>query len=197
MLPEFFTLYPGVKIDLHLSDAPIDLVGEGFDAALRIAALPDSSLVAKSIRHMPRFLVAAPSLFEKHQRPRHPLDLASLPCLTYTGLDAWRFASTDGEVVAVKPSGPLRANTGDGMMPLLHAGMGIAVVPEFMIVEELADGRIERLLDDWSLPGGAVHWVTPPGTRRHLRVNLLGDYLAAKLASKNGQASDPDPQHLR
>ncbi|MFD1986911.1 LysR substrate-binding domain-containing protein [Mesorhizobium newzealandense] len=87
---------------------------------------------------------------------------------------------------AVKPSGPLRANTSDGSMPLLYAGMGIAVVPEFMIVEELADGRIERLLDGWALPGGAIHWVTPPGTRRHLRVNLLGEYLAAKLAGKNG-----------
>ena len=94
LLPEFFAQYPDITIDLQMSDAVTDLVAEGFDAAIRIAALPDSSLTARMLRPMPRFLVGAPRYFETHVRPRHPLELAEHQCIAYARgavADTWHF----------------------------------------------------------------------------------------------------------
>src|SRR3984885_5558142 len=83
ILPAFFRLYPDITVDLHLSDEKVDLIGDGFDAALRIAVLEDSSLVARQLAPVRRFIVAAPSYLERHGRPRHPDDLSAHHCLGY------------------------------------------------------------------------------------------------------------------
>jgi DNA-binding transcriptional LysR family regulator len=184
LLPEFLAAYPEVSIDLHLSDATVDLVGEGYDAAIRIAALPDSSLVARRLCEMRRYLVGSPAYLNKHGRPRHPLHLAEHRCIGYSHAmapETWRFVK-DGKSATVRPSGPLRANNGDAMMPALIAGTGLGILPEFILHEALAAGRLEILLPDWSLPSGAVYWITPPGGPRPKRVEVLADFLVAKLA---------------
>src|SRR6267154_277278 len=84
LLPEFLASYSEVSVDLHLSDAMVDLVGEGFDAAIRIAVLPDSSLVARRLCEMPRYLVGSPTYLDKHGRPKHPLHLAQHRCIGYS-----------------------------------------------------------------------------------------------------------------
>ena len=165
LLPEFLAAFPEVSIDLHLSDAHVDLIGEGFDAAIRIAVLPDSSLVVRRLCDMPRYLVGSPAYLNKHGRPRHPLHLAQHRCIGYSyavAAETWRFTK-GGKSATVRPSGPLRVNNGDAMMPALTAGTGLGILPEFILREALAAGRLERLLPDWSLPLGAVYWVTPPG----------------------------------
>jgi DNA-binding transcriptional LysR family regulator len=191
ILPEFLERYPDVSIDLHLSDAQVDLIGDGYDAAIRIAALPDSSLVARMLAAMPRYLVAAPGYLAKFGRPDHPQQLTEHRCVCYAGStgDAWRFTRADGETVTVRPSGPLRVNNGDAMMPLLVGGGGLAILPDFIVREALDDKRLEVLLPDWDVGGGAVHWVTPPGGPRPKRVEVLGDFLAEKLARRRGQVS--------
>jgi DNA-binding transcriptional LysR family regulator len=186
ILPEFLERYPDVSIDLHLSDAQVDLIGEGYDAAIRIAALPDSSLLARALAAMPRYLVAAPGYLAKFGRPDHPLRLTEHRCVCYAGStgDTWRFARAGGETVAVRPSGPLRVNNGDAMMPLLVGGGGLGILPDFIVREALDDGRLEIVLPDWDVGGAAVHWVTPPGGPRPKRVEVLGDFLAEKLARR-------------
>jgi DNA-binding transcriptional LysR family regulator len=186
LLPEFLARYPEVSIDLHLSDAMVDMISDGFDAAIRIAVLPDSSLIARRLCGMPRYLVGSPGYLKKHGRPRHPLHLAEHACITYghaTAPETWRFTSKNGKSATVRPSGPLRVNNGDAMMPALIVGTGLGVLPEFIVRGALADGRLERLLPDWSLPSGSVHWVTPPGGQRPRRVEVLGEFVAASLAS--------------
>ena len=185
-LPEFLAKYPEVSIDLHLSDAAVDMIGDGFDAAIRIAVLPDSSLIARRLCGMPRYIVGSPNYLKTHGRPRHPLHLAEHVCITYghaTAPDTWRLTHKNGKSATVHPSGPLRANNGDAMMPALIAGVGLAVLPEFIVSDALADGRLERLLPEWSMPSGSVHWVTPPGGQRPKRVDVLGDFLAQSMTS--------------
>src|ERR1700704_943114 len=184
LLPEFLAISPEVSIDLHLSDAHVDLIGEGFDAAIRIAVLPDSSLVVRRLCDMPRYLVGSPTYLNKLGRPKHPLHLAQHRCIGYSyavAAETWRFTK-GGKSATVRPSGPLRVNNGDAMMPALTAGTGLGILPEFILREALADGRLERLLPDWSLPLGAVYWVTPPGGPQPKRVEALGVFLVEKLA---------------
>jgi DNA-binding transcriptional LysR family regulator len=186
LLPAFLARYPEISIDLHLSDAMVDMIADGFDAAVRIAALPDSSLIARRLCGMRRYLVGAPAYLDAQGRPRHPLNLAEHRCIGYGHTNApeiWRFTHKNGKSATVRPSGPLRVNNGDAMMPALLAGTGVGVLPEFIVREAIADGRLERMLPEWSLPSTSVHWVTPPGGQRPRRVEVLGDFLAASLAS--------------
>src|SRR5215471_11863674 len=144
LLPEFLAAFPEVSIDLHLSDALVDLIGEGFDAAVRIAALPDSSLVARRFCEMPRYLVGSPTYLNKHGRPKHPLHLAQHRCIGYSytmTTEIWRFTK-DGKSASVRPSGPLRVNNGDAMMPALIAGTGLGILPEFILRDALAASRL-------------------------------------------------------
>lgn len=185
LLPEFFAQYPDITIDLQMSDSITDLVGEGFDAAIRIAALPDSSLIARILRPMPRFLVGAPRYFEIHGRPRHPLELAEHQCIAHargTTADPWHFTKKGGESATIRPSGGLRTNNGDATLPVLRAGLALGILPEFLVQEDLASGALEQILPDWGLPAAAVYWVTPARGLRPKRVEILGAFLTEKLS---------------
>ena len=186
LLPEFLADYPDVSVDLHLSDELVDLIGAGFDAALRIAALPDSSLRARRLRDVSRNLVAAPSYLKRHGHPTHPRDLmhrASLCCAYLPAPAVWRFVNKAGEVVQVRPAGPLRANNADALAPALLAGLGLAVQPDFVVGEAIEDGRLEVVMPDWSPPPIALHLVMPPGDPRPARVEVLAAFLAERLGA--------------
>jgi DNA-binding transcriptional LysR family regulator len=180
LLPEFLKAYPEVSIDLHLSDATVDLIGEGFDAGLRIARLPDSSLIARRLCAMPRYTVAAPSYLKRYGRPTHPMQLADHKCFGYAYLstpNVWHYTNAAGEQASVRPGGPLRVNNGEALVPALIAGIGIADLPDFIIGEAIASGEVEVILKGWKQPEGAVHLVTPPGGPRPARVEVLADFL--------------------
>jgi DNA-binding transcriptional LysR family regulator len=185
LLPEFFRQFPEVSVDLHLSDAVVDLIGDGFDAALRIAVLPDSSLVARRLCGVAPFIVAAPAYLAAYGCPIHPRDLREHHCLGYAyrpRQDIWRFTNAAGEEEVVHPKGPLRVTNADALVPTLLAGIGVAELPEFIVSEFLADGRLEAILTDWSLPSGAAHFVTPSAGPRPARVEVLADFLAKRLS---------------
>lgn len=185
-LPEFLAAHPEVSVDLHLSDAVVDLVGEGFDLGLRIADLPDSSLRARRLCPIRRSVVAAPAYLDRHGRPEHPGDLARHACLGYAYLpkpDRWRFQGPDGAEAAVSVAGPLQANNADALAPALRAGLGLAVQPDFLIWDDLQAGRLERVLTGWSLGEIALHLVTPPGEPRPARTTALAGFLARVLGN--------------
>src|SRR5229473_2051936 len=187
ILAEFLKAYPDVSIDLHLSDAMVDLIGEGFDAGLRIASLPDSSLIARRLCAMPRYTVASPAYLKRHGRPTHPMHLAQHKCLGYAYLstpDVWHYTNAAGEQVSVRPAGPLRVNNGEALMPALLAGLGIADLPDFIVGDAVASGEVEVILKGWQQAEGAVHLVTPPGGPRPARVEVLGDFLTKHFAKE-------------
>jgi DNA-binding transcriptional LysR family regulator len=184
ILPQFLAQYPQVTIDLHLSDAMVDLIGEGFDAGLRIASLPDSSLIARRLCPMPRYTVASSAYLKRHGRPTHPMHLAQHQCLGYTYLSTpniWHYSNAAGEQVSVRPAGPLRVNNGEALIPALLAGLGIADLPDFIVGDALASGEVEIILKDWKQTEGSVHLLTPPGGPRPARVEVLADFLAKHL----------------
>jgi DNA-binding transcriptional LysR family regulator len=186
ILPEFLTAYPEVTVDLHLGDEVVDLVGGGFDMALRIAALRDSSLVARRLCQVRRLVVGAPAYFDRRGRPTHPAELANHECLCYAYLpspEVWRFVDVGGDEAAVTPRGPLRANNADALAPALLAGLGVAIQPEFTVWEDVRAGRLEQVLTEWSLPPVSLHLVMPPGGLRPARVRVLIDYLARRFSA--------------
>ncbi|MFZ1959656.1 MAG: LysR family transcriptional regulator [Methylovirgula sp.] len=185
LLPEFLSLYPDVSIELSLNDQIVDLVSEGFDLALRIAVLADSSLLARRLCSVRILLVGAPAYFERHGRPRHPKDLAEHSVLFYTysrSQDAWRFVHKQHGEYSVRVRGPLRANNADVLQPTLCAGLGIALQPEFLVWRDIAEGRLEAVMQDWTTSPAALHLVTPPSDMRPARVRVLMDFLAQRFA---------------
>ncbi len=185
LLPNFLQAYPDVSIDLHLSDATVDLIGEGFDLGLRIARLPDSSLLARRLCAMPRHTVAAPSYLKTHGRPTHPMHLAQHKCFDYAYMSTpgvWHYTNAAGETASVRPASQLRVNNGDAVLPALIAGLGIADLPEFLVGDAIASGAVEVILKGWKQPEGAIHLVMPPGGPRPQRVEVLAEFLARELA---------------
>ncbi|WP_336487677.1 LysR family transcriptional regulator [Methylobacterium nigriterrae] len=186
LLPAFLAEHREVSIDLHLSDALVDLVTGGFDIGLRIAALPDSSLRVRRLCAVRRSLVASPDYLRGRGSPQHPDDLSRHACLGYAYLptpDRWHFVGAAGEAASVTPRGPLRANNADALGPALRAGLGLAVQPDFMIWDDLAAGRLERLMPDWSPPPIDLNLVMPQGGPRPARVTALIAYLERTLGA--------------
>jgi DNA-binding transcriptional LysR family regulator len=178
---EFMALNPGVTVDLHLSDAKIDIVEMGLDATLRIADMPDSSLRARRLADVRMHIVAAPAYLEARGRPSHPSDLGLHDCLCYANVptpDVWRFRGPGEQSVAVQVRARLLTNSGEAMLPPLCAGIGVAMLPDFIVGEAIADGRLEDLLAEWAPPPLGLHLVTPPSKLRPARVTALLDFLA-------------------
>ena len=185
ILPAFFEAYPDVSVDLHLSDDVVDLIDGGFDLALRIAALADSTLKARRLCQVRRRLVGSPTYLDRHGRPTHPSELERHVCLGYAYLptrNRWHFLHASGEEAVVAPTGPLRANNADALTATVLAGLGLAIQPDFITWRDLAAGRLETVMEDWSLPPIALNLVTPPGGMRPPRVTALIDFLATRLS---------------
>jgi DNA-binding transcriptional LysR family regulator len=185
ILPDFLARYPEVTLDLNLADHRVDLVAEGYDLAVRIAQLPDSSLLARKLCDMRIMLVGSPRYFEAFGRPERPRDLAQHRCFTYANVespDLWRFANAAGEDESVTVAGPMRVNSSESLSASLRAGLGVALQPEFICWRDLKEGRLETAMCEWRPPTPALHIVSPPGRLRPARVKVLMDFLAERLA---------------
>ena len=184
-LPEFMRRHPEVTLDLHFSDEMIDVVADGYDLALRISSLPDSSLLARRLCAVRLLLVGAPAYFKQHGHPTHPRELVEHRALRYAnerGGEAWRFKHRKkGEFGQVVPSS-LRVNNAEALVPALRAGLGLAIQPEFLAWDDLRAGRVVTTMDEWQVPPIALHIVMPPGRAKPARVQALIDYLAGHFA---------------
>ena len=192
LLPEFFRRYPDIAVDLHLTDAQADLIGGGFDAALRIAVMEDSSLVARLIVAVRRFVVASPGYIARYGRPRHPRELMTHRCLSYANRakhDTWRFTHRkNGEECPITPTGQLRGTSVEALLPTVLEGLAITELPEFVATQYFQEKQLEPILTDWSLPEGGLYFVTPTARARPAKVSALADFLITELSDARWRA---------
>ena len=184
-LSEFLESHPAITIDLNLSDARVDIIEQGFDLALRIGSLEDSSLRARRLCPVALRLVGSPAYFQHWGRPAHPRDLGSHRALIYTNTanpGVWTFERADEGPVRVTVSPVLKTDNADILEPLLAQGLGLALLPDFLVWRQIAEGRLQVALSDWSGPESALYVVTPPSTLRPRRVQALIDFLTQRLA---------------
>lgn len=185
-LPEFLAAYPEVSVDLQFDDRIVDLVAGGIDIAVRIADLPDSSLISRRLCSVRRWVVGSPAYFARRGKPRSPRDLKDHACLGYsycaTG-ETWRFSNRGGDVESVTIRGPLTANSQEALMAALEAGLGVALQQDFLVWDALRARRLVAVLDDWTAPMLALNLVTPSAGPRATRINLLLDFLVRRFTA--------------
>ncbi|HKX40244.1 MAG TPA: LysR family transcriptional regulator [Burkholderiaceae bacterium] len=180
LVPRFLALHPEVSISLNLSDRVVDIVNEGFDCAVRVGDLPDSSLVSVRLADNRRLCVATPAYLKRAGTPRHPSELARHECLTLSS-DAsqtrgWAF-SVDGEVVHLRPTGRLDCTDGQVLHDWCRAGLGIAWRSTWEVEHEVASGQLVSVLDDYAAPPNGIHALFPHAKHLALRVRLWIDFL--------------------
>jgi DNA-binding transcriptional LysR family regulator len=183
-LPGLLAAWPELSVDLTLNDRTVDLIEEGFDVAVRIGQLADSSLIARRLAPCRLVCCAAPEYLRAHGEPRHPHDLAGHECLLYSytaGRDGWEFGGAGGPRT-VRVKGRLRANNGEALLAAAAAGLGIALSPTFMVSDELSAGRLVPILRDFPVPERGIHAVWAPGRHLSGKIRAFVDFLAARFA---------------
>jgi DNA-binding transcriptional LysR family regulator len=186
LIPEFSATYPAVEVDLGLNDRFIDLIEEGWDVAIRIGALTESTMIARKIAPCGVVVCAAPSYLAERGTPRSVNDLAGHNCLGYTlsrafGPDHWPFG-TDGKVV-VPIKGDVRASSGDALWAIALAGQGLVYLPTFLVAPDLRAGRLVSVTLDhptMDLPG--IYALYPADRRPPAKVRAFIDFLVSRFA---------------
>ncbi len=183
-LADFAQLYPALIIDIALTDRFVDLIDEGWDIAIRLGTLRDSSLIARSLAPIRVALCAAPAYLAAHGTPRTTADLAAHNCLGYTlptpaNAGRWLFGA-DGSI-AVPVHGTLIANNGDALRAAAVAGQGLIYQPTFILADDIRAGRLVPLTLDIPVPRvGAAHAVYPGGRQPPAKVRALIDFLGRR-----------------
>ena len=186
---EFMALYPEVEVDLALQDDYVDLVATKTDVAVRVGRLVDSSLMARALAPATAHLVASPDYFARHGRPATPEALGTHRFLLYTLLarPEQLVLERAEERVVVRMRGPMRANNGEAIRDAALAGHGVAVLPDFIVADALASGRLETALDDWKVaPAAAIHAVYAQGGPLPPHVRLFIDALVTAAPRLRG-----------
>ena len=184
LVPLFRELHPEVSVSLNLSDRVINMAGEGFDCAVRVGDLPDSSLVSVRLADNRRMCVATPAYLARHGRPAQPADLQRFDCLTLSS-DAsqtrgWAFTvpKADGrEVIHLKPSGPLDCSDGQVLHDWCLGGWGIAWRSTWEVEAEIASGLLVPVLEEFAAPPNGIYAVFPERKHMALRLRLWIDFL--------------------
>lgn len=185
-LPDFMTANPGIVMEFSLDDRTVDLVSSGFDAAVRIGPMPDSSLMARRIAPVRLHVVASPTYWARHGKPASPDDLRAHTCFRYLNADGgvWRFTGPEGTEHRVKVDGPLASHGGEIEMAWLCAGLGAAILPDFIVCEQIRAGRLERVLEAWTATPLTLHLLTPPGRAKPRRLEVFQEFLLERFGGR-------------
>ena len=186
-IPDFLARYPEVEVDMTMNDRYVDLVDEGFDVAVRIARLDDSSLVARKLAPIRRVICASPAYLALHGVPACPDDLKSHECLSYSNVlpvGEWRFVAPDGRPWPVEVHGRLNANNGDALRVAALAGLGLVNQPTFIVGGDLQAGALVSVLTEFIPEDSALHAVYPHSRHLSPKVRAFVDFLALRFGPR-------------
>ena len=189
LVPGFLAEHPEVSVSLNLSDRVVDIVNEGYDCAIRVGDLPDSSLVSVRLADNRRLCVAAPAYLQRAGIPRHPSDLARHECLTLSSeasqTRGWAFR-VDGELTHLRPRGRLDCSDGQVLHGWCLAGLGIAWRSTWEVAADVSAGRLQVVLEDYAAPPNGIYAVFAHAKHLPLRVRVWIDFVKSRFA---------DPRH--
>jgi DNA-binding transcriptional LysR family regulator len=192
VLPDFLVQYPKMQVRVLSSNRRVDVIGEGYDVAIRVRSKldDDGNLVIRSFGQTRTLLVASPSLLEVHGRPQLPGDLTRLPALSmqeHEGAQMWPLLSAAGEQASVEIHPRMISGDFAVLLEAARRGIGVALLPEFVCAPAITRGELELVLPQWSAPQGTMHFVYPSRRGMLPGVRALVDFLAERLPSTTVQ----------
>jgi DNA-binding transcriptional LysR family regulator len=187
-IPEFLKAYPDIRLDIAFTDVRVDLISVGADVAIRIGPMLDSSLMARKLAPHRRVVCAGPDYLARHPQIRTPDDLAEHNCLVYSlqPTPAWFFERPRAEQIAVTIQGSVRADDSEPLRDLARAGLGVALLPTWLVGEDIRAGRLTRVLPDWTAmiatqSSGVFGLYPPPHHAPTQKVKAFLDFLQARF----------------
>jgi DNA-binding transcriptional LysR family regulator len=193
VLAELAGRHPELEIQASYSDRRVDLLTEGFDAAIRLGQLDETNLVARRIATFGGSLVATPGYLANHPAPRTPEDLAAHDTVARVN-DEWPLRHGE-RTIRIHPRARFTADNGAALVPAVLAGLGIAMLPTFLVGEQIAKGELVVLMPDYPMPEAGVYVVRPPGGSAPCKVRALIDIMVEKFGTRacaEEMGSDPD-----
>ena len=187
LITAFSTEHSDVELDISFNDDEVDIIKEGFDLALRIGRLVDSTLIAKKLTDINMVVCASPDYLERHGTPSDPHELVQHQGLHYSrsaDRQHWRFTDPQGTAYSVKVPSRLRSDNGDALVQAAVAGLGVLITPTFIAYRELAAGQLRPLLTDHPLAPVGLYIVYPSREHQPRRVRALIDYLSRHICQQ-------------
>ncbi|CAG9260686.1 LysR family transcriptional regulator [Paraburkholderia unamae] len=189
LVAEFLREHPDVRFDMDLSDRTVDVIGEGFDMALRIGRLADSTLVAQKLIDVRMIACCSPGYRRRRREPQTPAELAQHDCLPYgqQGRAPWEFI-VDGVRTPFEVHGPLRANNGEVIRDAAIAGLGICYLPDFIVGGSVDAGLLVEVLEPFMPPSNALHALYPQHREASVTIRAFTQYLRERLIARAATA---------
>lgn len=184
-ISEYLALYPSVSLDLDIGERMIDMIEDGYDLAIRTVPPPDSTLVVRRLTPWRHILCCSPAYLESHPMPESPTDVATHNCLQYAYYpygDEWRFQGPDGEQHSVKIGGNVVSNSAETLRYLTMNAQGIFLAPSFVVFEDLAEGRLVRMMPDYKPVEFSINAIYPNRSHLPTKVRLFIDLLVERFA---------------
>ncbi len=186
-IADFLAEHPAIELNLDLNDRNINLVEDGFDMAVRIGDLKDSTLVARRLGTVRHVNCASPAYLQQHGEPMHPDELHQHIGLQYSNVtykQQWCYVTPEGKTVYGQPQIRIRSNNGDALAAAAVAGLGIVGGPTFILGSYIKENSLQVMLKDYQRPVSGIHAVYPPGRLIPKRVQVLSDFLASRFGDQ-------------
>jgi DNA-binding transcriptional LysR family regulator len=185
VVDEFLETYPTISLDINIGERMVDMIEDGYDLAIRTTPPPDSSLVVRKLTPWRHVVCCSPGYIEKHPMPEEPADLAAHNCLRYAYYpygDEWRFADGKGVEQSVKIAGNVVSNSAETLRYLTVTGKGIFLAPSFVVFEDIAEGRMVRIMPKFHPIEFTINAIYPNRSHLPTKVRLFLDLLAERFA---------------
>jgi len=186
-IADFLKQHPAIEFNLDLNDRNINLVEDGFDMAVRIGDLTDSTLVARRLGLVQYVTCASPTYLQKHGEPKHPDELRQHVGFQYSNVtykQQWRYETPEGKTLFGQPQIRIRSNNGDSLAMAAMAGLGVTAGPTFILGQYIKENKLVAILKDYQRPPTGIHAVYPPGRLIPKRIQVFTDFLASRFGDK-------------